>query len=318
MTDPATLTASLLSNALQNVPSSCTEKQRIARQLLRGADPFERFVPAKLLLESLKDHLERRRLPKRPVILFMDRLGGGDGARAALPIIDALGKRFRGASFIHASFATPSRGLGSLLRGNLTRSGAEHGVLVDVVSYNRPAEGLELDSEQVEAIHSECDLMITYSPSGSGGLLPYPAHPTGDPLLALSHVCVLSFPDPESSVADIPGYHTVVEAEPGLDSLLFRMQVTDEHEQLEELGRCTLGPDGDAEDRLWVLLDNAKRRRYHLLVEPMFAGHPAGAPIHCPCRTLLKRGLINDVSVNRIVPAGNRLLAVAMGKETLT
>ena len=318
MTDPATLTARLLSNALQNVPSSCTEKQRIARQLLRGADPFDRFVPARLLLEALKAHLERRRLPDKPVVLFMDRQGGGDGARAALPIIDALGKRFRGASFIHASFATPSRGLGSLLRGNLTRSGAEHGVLVDVVSYNRPAEGLELDSEQVEAIHNECDLLITYSPNGSGGLLPYPARPAGDSLLALSHVCVLSFPDPESSVADLPGYRAVIEAEPGLDSLLFRMQVMNDSGQLEELARCTLGPDGDAEDRLWVLLDNAKRRRYCLSVEPMSGGHPAGAPVHCPCRTLLNRGLINDVSVNRIVPAGNRLLSVAVGKKTLS
>lgn len=318
MTDPATLTASLLSNALQNVPSSSTEEQRVARQLLRGADPFERFVPARLLLEALNAHLDQRRLPDKPVVLFMDRLGGGDGAHAAAPIIDTLGKRFRGASFIHASFATPSRGLGSLLRGNLTRSGAEHGVLVDVVSYNRPAEGLELDSRQIAAIHNECDLLITYSPSGSGGLLPYPAHPTDDSLLALSHVCVLSFPDPESSVADLPGYRTVIEAEPGLDSLLFRMQVMNDREQLEELARCTLGPDGDAEDRLWVLLDNAKRRRYCLSVEPMSGGRPAGAPIHCPCRTLLNRGLINDVSVNRIVPAGNRLLTVARGKKTLT
>ena len=318
MTDPATVTASLLFNTLRNVPSSCMKEQRVARQLLRGADPFERFVPAKLLLEALKDHLDQRRLPDRPVVLFMDRLGGGEGSHAAGPIIETLGMRFRGASFIHASFATPSRGLGSLLRGNLTRSGAEHGVLVDVVSYNRPAEGFELDSRQIEAIRDECDLLITYSPSGSGGLLSYPSHPTDDSLLALSHVCVLSFPDPESSVADLPGYRTVIQAEPGLDSLLFRMQVMNDSEQLEELARCTLGPDGDANDRLWVLLDNAKRRRYSLLVEPLSGGRSAGAPIHCPCRTLLKRGLINDVTVNRIVPAGNRLLAVAKGKKTLS
>ena len=278
MTDPATLTANLLSNALQNVHSSRTEEQRVARQLLRGVDPFERFVPARLLLEALKTHLDQRRLPDKPVVLFMDRLGGGDGAHAAAPIIDTLGKRFRGASFIHVSFATPSRGLGSLLRGNLTRSGAEHGVMVDVVSYNRPAEGLNLDSRQIEAIHNECDLLITYSPGGAGGLLPYPAHPKGDPLLALSHVCVLSFPDPESSVADLPGYRTVIEAEPGLCSLLLRMQVMNDSGQLEELARCTLGPDGDAEDRLWVLLDNARRRRYCLFIEPMSGGRPAGAP----------------------------------------
>ena len=246
----------------------------------------------------------------------MDRLGGGDGAHAAGGLIRAIGERLVGASFTHVSFSTPSRGLGALLRGNLTRAGAESSVLVDVVAHNRPAEGLVMTEEEADTILAGYHLVITYAPSGAAGLLPLSGG-RADPLVVRSHVAVLAFPDPESLVADLPTMTAAVEAEPAMDSVRFWAMIADEDNAATDLGRCVLGRGGDARDRLWVLLDNARRRLYHFVAEPMLDDLPAGDPLVFPCRRLLESGFVEGLTIGRVVPAGNRLLVVGSGKLVL-
>jgi hypothetical protein len=107
-----------------------------------------------------------------------------------------------------------------------------------------------------------------------------------------------------------------------MDGALFRVEVEAGDDgrrvQFAELGRCTLGPpEGDAGARLWQLIDNAKRKRYRVILAPTAGGREVGMPIICPCRRVLERGAIPGVSVTRLVPSGNRLIAVGHGRRTL-
>jgi hypothetical protein len=158
-------------------------------------------------------------------------------------------------------------------------------------------------------------MVITFAPSGSAGLIPREDR-RPDPLLARSHAAVLSFPDPESLVAGLPGLAESVERDPGMDALRFWARVGRESGADGDLGRCVLGPGGDAAERLWVLLDNAKRHRYRILAEPMLDGLPSGDPLICPCRALIESDLLPGLRVERVVPAGDRLVAVGSGEQT--
>ncbi|HUT78570.1 MAG TPA: hypothetical protein VM285_12830, partial [Polyangia bacterium] len=81
-----------------------------------------------------------------------------------------------------------------------------------------------------------------------------------------------------------------------------------------ELGHTVLADPGDARERLWVLLDNARRLRYRVLVEPMLRSLPAGDPLVCPCRTLIEESLHESLVVDRIVPAGGQILVAGRGR----
>ncbi|MBW2276325.1 MAG: hypothetical protein JRF63_02470 [Deltaproteobacteria bacterium] len=317
MTDRATGAATLFSQALCNVSSKLSENQRIARQLLSTPDPFDRVVPSKVLAEAVAGFLVEASVPAHPLTVFMDRLGGGDGVRAGAALIGLVGESWPRGNFVHVAFATPSRGVGALARANLTRSGADAGVVVDVVAHNRPVEGLSLSPEDVERLVGEADLVITYAPGGIAGLIDVDGASGADRLLVRSHVAVCSLPDPEALVADLASMGEVVGREPGLDALRFRVEVESEG-VFAELGDTVLGEGGDANQRLWVLLDNAKRQRYRIVIEPMCDGLPTGMAILCPCQTILEGGLLPALLVGRVVKAGSRLVAVGRGRETLS
>lgn len=317
MSDRATGTATLFSEALSNLASQLAERQRIPRQLLASHDPFERVVPTGLLGEAAGRFLTEASAPQRPLTLFMDRLGGGDGVRAASSVIALVGDAWPRGGFVHVAFATPSRGVGTLVRANLTRTGAEAGVVVDVVAHNRPVEGLRLTAEDVERLVGGCDLVVTYAPGGIAGLVGSGPDRSADRLLARSHVAVCSFPDPESLVADLPALGRVIDREPGLDALRLWVEVESDG-SFVELGHAVLGEGGDADERLWVLLDNARRKRYRIVLEPMLDGLPIGATIVCPCQTVVEEGMLPELIVGRVVKAGSRLVAVGRGRETLT
>jgi hypothetical protein len=104
--------------------------------------------------------------------------------------------------------------------------------------------------------------------------------------------------------------------EPGLDALRFWVEVEADG-AYTELGHTVLGDRGDAPERLWVLLDNARRQRYRIVIEPMCDGLPTGISLVCPCRTVLEQGLLPELVIGRVVRAGNRLVAVGSGRETL-
>jgi hypothetical protein len=314
MSDLATSTASLFSAALNNISPGLMERQRIARQLLAETDPFERIAPTGLLAEATGRFLAEASRPLRPLTLLMDRLGGGEGAGASAALLGLLGDSWPWGSLVHVAFATPARGAGTLVRGNLKRVGAESKVVVDVVADNRPAEGLQLAQADAEQLVAGCSLVVTYAPGGIGGLLPPPSERGVDLLLSRSHVAVLSFPDPESLVADLKALEAIVDKEPGIDALRFWAEVETDG-QFRALGHAVLGQGGDAHDRLWVLLDNARRRRYRFLVEPMWNGTPTGTPYLCPCQTAIEQGLLPELVIDRVVRAGNRLVVVGRGAE---
>lgn len=307
----------ILGAALALAPREIALGERKARRLLVSAGAFDRFVPERLLLEALSLHLENAGLEREPIVLFLDFAGGGDGARAAASIIALLGTQGLGAAFVHAAGGTP-RGLGALVRTSLVSAGAGAGILVDVVAHDTPLGAVEIPGAQLAALASECALVVSYAPGGVGALLGRRA----EGLLGLSHVGVVTFPDPESFVADLGALGRAIDDEPGMDGALFRVEVeagdAGETPGFVELGRCTLGPpDGDAGERLWQLIDNAKRRRYRIVVEPTAAGRPVAAPLVCPCRRVLERGSLPGMSVSRIVPSGSRLVAVGRGRATL-
>ena len=316
MSDRATSAATLFSKALSNVSPKLTEQQRFARQLLASPDPFDRVVPTRLLGEAAAQFLVEASAPAHPLTVFLDRLGGGDGVRAAASLFGVLGESWPRGNFVHVAFATPSRGVGALVRANLTRTGADVGVVVDVVAHNRPAEGLRLSAADIEQLVGQADLVVTYAPGGIAGLMDFTAKRSVDRLLARSHVTICSFPDPEALVADLANLGEVVTREPGLDALRFWVEVESDG-VFAELGHTVLGKGGDAHERLWVLLDNAKRQRYRIVLEPMRDGLPTGATVLCPCQSVLERGLLPEMIVGRVVKAGSRLVAVGRGRETL-
>jgi hypothetical protein len=308
----------LLGAALARTPQEAASRERLARKLLGTAGAFERLVPERLLTEALSLHLEAAGIEREPVVLFLDFAGGGDGAHAAAAIIALLGAQGIGGAFVHAAANTPPRGLGALVRTSLVSAGAGVGILVDVVAHNGPLGAVEIPDRELAQLAGECALIISFAPGGSGALL----GPLAEGLLGLSQVSVLTSPDPESFIADLGVLARTVEDEPGMDGALFRVEVEAGDDgrrgRFAELGSCTLGPpDGDAGTRLWQLIDNAKRKRYRVLLAPTAGGGEVGAPLVCPCRRVLERGAIPGVSVTRLVPSGNRLIAVGHGRRTL-
>jgi hypothetical protein len=308
----------ILGAVLERAPRELTDRERASRKLLGTGGAFDRLVPERLLLEALSLHLESNGLDRDPVVLFLDFGGGGDGARASAAVIALLGAQGLGGAYVHAASSTPPRGLGALVRTSLVDAGAGVGVLVDVVAHNRPLGAVEISDRELTELAAECALVVSYAAGGTGALLGARA----EGLLGLSHVCALTSPDPESFVAELGALARAVEGELGVDGALFRVEVEAGDDgrdvRFAELGRCSLGPpDGDAGARLWQLIDNAKRKRYRVVVEPTAGGRPIGAPLVCPCRRVLERGALRGVTVTRLVPSGSRLVAVGRGRRTL-
>jgi len=313
MNDPVTATSDSFSKALQSISPRWTERLRATRHLLPKADPLTQLAQSGLLRETVVKYLEKNPLPKAPLIVFMDRSGGGEGAKAAGTVIELLAKQCDSAGFVHISFATPPRGLGTLLRSNLARKGSDAGVLVNVISHNVPPEGLKMSQSDADNLFKDCDLAISFASNGAAGITLGNDETDRDALLARSHICVLSFPDPEYAVADLKTYEQALPSLAGIDAI--RYWVQQKHGRtFEDLGHCTLGQNGDAQSRLWVLLDNAKRGLYRILMEPMRNGLPTGDPVAAPCKTLIEETLSHDAQMLRFVPAGNIIIAACQGK----
>ncbi len=289
---------------------------RVSR-LLPSADPMERVIPEKLLYESLETLLQETKggLGEAPLVVFMNRGGHGDGARTALGLTAMLVKHLRKPKLLHVSFNTPRGGLGSLVRIAVERSATIHDIEAAVSIHNLPAERLALSDDDVRRLLGEAALVISYAASGASGVLPRDRISTPDPLLSHSHRAVLSFPDPEGLIGDLPRLKSLVAKEPNFSSLRFWVQVVD-GDKTEDLGVAALKRDGsgDAEKRLWQLIENARRRPYRVLVSPSSDGTPSGHPLVCPCRSLLlKPGFLPSVHVTKVVPVGATLAVTAVG-----
>lgn len=308
--------ARAFSIGLDSISDSWVQRQRIVRWLLK-TDPLERLIPEKLLFEAVAGHLKKRAVIKAPLVVLMNRSGHGDGARTVSGLFPLLTEKWRQISLVHVSFSTPSRGLGALVRGLLVKEGAKHGVNVHVVAHNRPVEGLKLADEDVEELIGDADLVISFASGGGAGLVTPQKMYEVDPLLRRSHIGVLSFPDPDSLVADLPQFQKELGREPDLERVRFWVQVVSDAPNVEDLGfTCLGGDDGDAESRLGPLLDSAKRRPYRVLVEPLSKNLPTGNPLVCPCRSVIESSLSLSARVEKIVPAGSRLVAVTSGLNT--
>jgi hypothetical protein len=316
MPDSASLVVSAFSQALQNIPPQWTGKQRPSRRFLRS-DPLEQLVPNRLIEEGVEKLLDSRSRTGNPLVLLMDRAGGGEGVRAATSLMPLIGRRWSNVSFVHVAFATPAGGVGALIRNALAKTGAEHGVDVHVVAHNRPFEGLEVSEQLGDQLTEACDLIVTFAPGGAAGLTgPASSTEKEDLLLRRSHVAVLSYLDPEALIGEMGFFDSLVGTEPALEAIRFNVQVEID-DAFRELGKTALGYDGDAKDKLWALIDNARRHRYQILIEPMQKDAPSGSPLRCPCQTIIRRELGELATIDRIVPAGSTLVTTAKGKDTL-
>jgi hypothetical protein len=316
MADAASSVVSAFSKALQNISPQWTRQQRLSRRFLRS-DPLEQLIPNKLIEEGLEKLLDSHNRTGNPLVLLMDRAGGGDGVRAAGSLIPLIGRRWTNVSFVHVAFSTPARGAGTLIRNSLTKIGAENGVDVHVVAHNRPFAGLELSPQLGAQLTDACDLIMTFAPGGAAGLSgPEPSSLQQDVLLRRSHVAVLSYLDPEALIGEMGFFDRLVGTEPALEAIRFNVQVEID-DTFQELGTTILGYEGDAKDTLWALIDNGRRHRYKILIEPMQKDAPSGSPLLCPCQTIIERELEESVTIERIVPAGATMVATAKGKDTL-
>ncbi len=313
--DRASQSASAFSEALRSISPSWVSRYRVTRRLL-ARDPLERLVPEKLVFEGLEQELSQRTKVTAPLVVFMNRGGHGDGARLASGMLPILSHHWDEVSLVHVSFNTPERGLGSLVRGVLTRTAATHGIDAHAVAYNRPAQGLKLSATDVPALLGDAALVVSFAADGEGGLLPDDHLFEPDPLLAASHLVVLSFPDPEGLLAELDHLQQVIADEPNVDAIRFWAQVREQTGAFEDLETSVLGPGGTAHNKLWQLIENARRRPYRILVEPLYKGHPAGAPLVCPGRAILEESLSVSAAVRKIVPVGSRLVAVGRGHAT--
>jgi hypothetical protein len=309
----------LFDTALARAKEERATEEKLPRRLLGKGDAFDRIAPTQLLIEAVERGLESAKLARDPVVLFLDfGGGGGDGMRCAAAVIGLLGAKRLGGAFVHVSANTPARGLGALVRTSLVDAGAGAGISVDVVAHAKPLGAAALTHGELAEIAERCALTVSLASGGTAALL----GADDVPLLEISNVCALSTPDPEALVGDLPALSAAVGEGSGMDGVSFRIEVEAEggagSAPLAELGRCAIGPpEDDARERLWQLLDNAKRRRYRAIVTPTHGGLPAGAPLVCPCRGVLERGGHAGVSTARIVPSGNRLVAVGRGRKTL-
>lgn len=314
MTDHASRTAAVFSEALQSISPSWVSRYRITRRLL-ARDPLERLIPEKLVLEGLEQELSQRSNVTAPLVVLMNRGGHGDGARLASGMLPLLSNHWDEVSLVHVSFNTPERGLGALVRSVLTRTAAEHGIDAHAVAFNRPAQGLKLSAENVESLLGDASLVVSFASDGEAGLVPDEHLFARDSLLAASHLVVLSFPDPEGLVSELDHLQQVIDDEPNVDALRFWAQVMERPNSFEDLETSVLGAGGTAPKKLWQLIENARRRPYRILVEPLFRGRPAGAPLVCPGRAVLEASLGTSAVIRKIVPAGSRLVAVGKGLD---
>ena len=296
-------------HALEAVSVESLEKQSKTRHLSKTNDSLEKMVDSSLLREAVAKYLEKCPLPASPVIAFMDRRGGGEGVRISSDILEMLSQQTQNAQYVHVSFVTPAGGVGSLLRGALARKGADCGILVDVVAHKRPAEGMRLSPAEADGLVADCDLVITFAPEGTAGLI-FQSDDGRDELLARSHISVLSFPDPEHVVADLDRYEQIVTERPGFNHIRFWVQTWDDN-AWTTLGQCMLGKGGDARQRLWKLVDSAKRHVYRILAEPIAREIAIGVPLIYPCKGLLESRRFHGIVAEKIVQAGSDIIMVS-------
>lgn len=315
MPDSAAAKALRMADAFGRLAPDAGLRVRPARELL-ASDPLERLVPIRLLGEGLLGLVDGRSPPLSPIVLFFDRQGGGEGTQAARNALEALAERWRGVSFIHVALNTPARGAGTLVRNALVSAGARVGVAVHVVAHDRSATALASGEASVEDLMDGCDPVIVYAPGGAAGLEPPDRFPRSDAVLARAQLAVLSFPDPEALVSELPRLRAALATNRRLHAIRFDVEVEDGG-AYALLGSAIIGPVDDADERLWVLVDNARRRCWRALVVPLSAHGPAGDPLVCPCRAAVERSLAPCATVLRVVPSGAKLVVLARGRRTL-
>lgn len=295
--------------ALEAISKEALDKQAKTRHLPKVADELEKMVDSSMLREAVAKYLDNHPLPNAPIIVFMDRRGGGDGVKISSDLLEIISAKCSCAQYVHVSFVTPQGGVGTLLRSALVRKGAECGILVDVVAHKRPAEGMRISTDEADALVADCDLVITFAPEGTAGLI-YPSDDAHDELIARSHLSVLSFPDAEHIVADLVRYEQIISQRPGFKHIRFWIQVK-EAQGYTTIGQCTLGTGGDAHERLWTLVDNAKRQLYRVLAEPIARDVSVGIPLVYPCKRLLESSPFFGIIPDKIVQAGSDIIMVA-------
>ncbi|MCU0664321.1 MAG: hypothetical protein MUC50_18580 [Myxococcota bacterium] len=304
-----------LEAVLAGLPHIVAEEQNAIRPLLRP-DPMERVVTAKLLREAVARALEHHSFREGAGMLLVDCLGGSEGARAASALIPVIEEKLHGASLVHLSCATKGRGVARLIERMLRALVPGLPATIDVLS---TPSSIEEASEALAAFSPQTDVLVLIAPLGAAGLLTWTSDSVGlGELVRRARVSVLTYPDPESLVAALP----TMERELARSSVTAKLSIelyldTPEGETL--LGKATVGPGGDAGQRLWVLLDNARRHRYLAKIVPLRENdEPCGHALYCPCRTLLEHRLIGPGAGVRIIPCGGLLVVVAEGRDTLS
>jgi hypothetical protein len=302
-----------LDGALSGVPHVVAEQQSAVRPLLRP-DPMERVVTSKLLREAVAKALEHHSFREGANMLLVDCLGGSEGARAASALMPVVEQKLREASLVHLSCGTKGRGVARLIERMLRALVPGLPATIDVLS--TPAS-IEEASPRLGELSSLIDMLVLMAPLGAAGLT-WTSDGLGmGELLRQARVSVLTYPDPESLVAALPTMERELSRSKQMASLRVEFHLDTSH-GLVSLGAAIVGPGGDAGQRLWLLLDNARRHRYVATIVPLGPDDmPCGRALACPCRTLLENRLVVPGAGVRIIPCGGLLAVVAEGRGTL-
>lgn len=301
---------------ISSVHASKDAPLRQVSRLLLSMDPLERLIPEKLLYEAVQHRLRQDAFPEAPLVVFMNRGGHGDGVRISAGLTALLAEHLKNPSLLHVSFNTPKGGLGALVRTAVLESAAAHNIGAIVLAHNLQAEKLPLTQSDIETALGRASLVISYAASGTACITTREQHCMQDLLLKHSHAAVLSFLDPEGLFGELPRIETELAREPNLAGIRFWVQSVD-GDRLDTLGGAMLGRTSrnDARQKLWPLIENARRRPYRILAEPVRAnGESLGGAVVCPCLSLLKEhSLIPCIRVRKSVPAGSRFTIFAEG-----
>lgn len=301
-----------IEQALAGAPHVVADEQAPLRALLRP-DLMERVVIAKLLRETVGRALELHSFREGAGMLLLDCHGGSEGARAASSLLPVIQEHLRGTNLVHLSCATKGRGVARLIERMLRALVPGLPATIDVLS--TPA-AVEEVCDRLERLEPQADMTVLLAPLGSAGLSwSFDGFGLGE-LVASAHASVLTYLDPESLVAALPVLEKDVESGRGFDRLRIDLYVDDD-DGSRLLGSTEVGPGGEASQRLWVLIDNARRHRYEARLVPLLSGQPCAPPLHCPCRTLLEQRLRRFGAGVRIVPCGGLFAVVAAGRGTL-
>ncbi len=302
----------------QNALSSERAKQNRAIRPFLSHDSTEQTVFQKLFLEAVEQLITNTDFDKLSTAVLINRSGCGNDVYFANKIVSILAAIENRPSFLQVSFNTPVIGLGSLVKNGVTKTALDLGIEAEVSILDFPIETISISFNETEYLLGNTAPIISYASLGSSSIIPENMLFKPDFFLQRSHVAVLSFLEPEALCAEIPRFYSIMQRESSISSVRFRVKVA-EDEQFFDFGAVTLSDNQEeAQNKLYAVIEDVRKRRFAVFVEPAIKNDKERIYLVCPCRSLVEDpGFLKGVKVIKIVPCGAILSVTVQGAYTV-